>query len=75
MSFTEKRELHVVSSDDSGSMSLSRNGTEVSITQVVFYTNYRNEQCPILLDDATRRKLIEFLNMGEYRELSYEERR
>lgn len=74
MSFTEKREL-TISSDVGGSISLQRDGNEVSITQAMFYTNHQDVDCPIVLDDADRRKLIDFLNMGEYRELSYEERR
>lgn len=75
MSHEEKRQLTIISSDDSGSISLERDGSTVSITQAVFYRNHQSEECPVILDPADRQALIEFLNMGEYRKLSYEESR
>jgi hypothetical protein len=74
MSHDEKRQL-TISSDAGGSISLERDGNTVSITQAVFYTNHQENACPVILDDADRRKLIDFLNMGEYRELTYGESR
>ena len=75
MSHNEKRQMTIISSDDSGSISLERDGSTVAITQAVFYRNHQEAECPVILDAADRRALIEFLNMGEYRELSYEEQR
>lgn len=74
MAHDEKRQLRI-SSDVGGSISLERDGNTVSITQTVFYRNHQEEDCPIVLDDADRRKLIDFLNMGEYRELTFGESR
>lgn len=74
MSHDEKRQLQI-SSDVGGSISLERDGNTVSITQTVYYRNHQDVECPIVLDDTDRRKLIDFLNMGEYRQLSYEESR
>lgn len=74
MAHDEKRQLQI-SSDAGGSVSFERDGNTVSITQTVYYRNHQEADCPIVLDSADRRKLIDFLNMGEYRELSYEESR
>lgn len=74
MSVQEKREL-TINSDVGGSISLERNGAEVSVTQTVFYANYRDAECPIVLETADRLALIDFLNMGEYRRLSSGEAR
>lgn len=74
MGHDEKRQLRI-SSDAGGSVSFERDGNAVSITQTVYYSNHAGADCPIVLDDADRRKLIDFLNMGEYRALSYEESR
>jgi len=74
MAHDEKRQLRI-SSDAGGSVSFERDGNTVSITQTVYYTNHQENECPIVLDDADRRKLIDFLNMGEYRELTYGESR
>jgi hypothetical protein len=73
MSFTEKRELRI-NSVEGGSISLQREGNDVSIVQTVYYRNDAGD-VPIQLDDVDRRKLMEFLNMGEYRELTYGESR
>jgi hypothetical protein len=74
MSHDEKRQL-TISSDAGGAISFERDGNTVSITQTVFYRNHQEVDCPIVLDEADRRKLMDFLNMGEYRALSYEESR
>jgi len=74
MSHDEKRQLKI-SSDAGGSISLERDGDTVSIIQTVYYRNHQDVDCPIVLDHADRRKLIDFLNMGEYRELTYGESR
>jgi hypothetical protein len=74
MSHEEKRQL-TISSDAGGSVSLERDGNTVSITQTLYYSNHQDTECPIILDAADRRALIDFLNMGEYRQLSYEESR
>lgn len=75
MSFTEKRELEISDRDGGGSITLERDGSAIRITRVVFYSNHQDQEPPIELDAADRRALMDFLNMGEYRELSYEERR
>lgn len=75
MSFTEKRELEIDDPAGGGSITFERDGSNVRITRTVFYTNHQNEQPPIELDASDRRALMEFLNMGEYRELSYGEDR
>lgn len=75
MSFTEKRELEISDPDGGGSITFERDGGTVRITRTVFYTNHGGEQPPIELDGNDRVALLDFLNMGEYRALSYEERR
>lgn len=75
MSFTEKRELEISDQAGGGSVTFERDGSTVRITRTVYYTNHQNEQPPIELDAADRRALMDFLNMGEYRELPYGEAR
>lgn len=75
MSATESGELTLTDVNGGSSISLSRKGNVVTIDHVHFYTNHEDTKIPLELDTADRRALIDFLNMGEYRELSYEERR
>lgn len=75
MTFTEKRELEIADIDGGGSITFERDGTTVQITRAVFYRNHLNIEAPIELGNAERLALMSFLNMGEYRELSHEERR
>ena len=75
MSFTEKRELEISDQAGGGSVTFERDGSTVRITRTVYYRNHQDNETPIELDAADRRALMDFLNMGEYRELSYEERR
>lgn len=74
MGHDEKRQLRI-SSDAGSSISFERDGNTVSITQSVYYSNHEGNECPIVVAAADRRKLIDFLNMGEYRELTYGESR
>jgi hypothetical protein len=75
MSFTDKRELEIDDPAGGGSITFERDGSTVRITRTVFYTNHAGEQPPIELDTSDRRALMDFLNLGEYRRLSYEEGR
>jgi hypothetical protein len=75
MSVTEKRELTLTDDEGGSSISLSRNGSTVTIDSMRIYENHNGEKIPLELNAADRRKLIDFLNMGEYRELTYEESR
>jgi len=75
VSIQETRELTITDADGGSSIDLRRDGHSITITRLFLYTNHENQKIPLQLSPADRRALIDFLNMGEYRELSYEESR
>lgn len=75
MSNTESRELTITDTDGGSSITLTRDGGTVKIESAYFYTNHQEQKSPLVLDGDDRVALMDFLNMGEYRKLSYEERR
>lgn len=75
MSTTERRELQLHDEDGGSTIELTREGHEVTIESVSFYKNHLGNAVPLSLTTEDRIALIDFLNMGEYRRLSYGEAR
>lgn len=75
MSFSESREITITDEDGGSSISLKREGSTVTIEHVYIYENHAGDKVPQVLSAVDRRALIDFLNMGEYQELPYGERR
>lgn len=73
MAVMETRSI-AITGKEGGSIDLERQGTSVTITQTI-YQERDGRAMPIELDASDRRALMAFLNMGEYRELTYEEAR
>lgn len=75
MSTIENRELTITDPESGSSVTFVREGSVVKIQSAFFAERHVERKVPLVLSAADRRTLIDFLNMGEYRQLTYGEAR